>query len=1027
VDIEGYKFYRKDRGVIRRGGVGMYVNDFLPNRRALEFEFPEIELLWVEIELGIKKIIIGACYRPPGQSADEISLFMSRLQDSIGLVLHRNPESILLLGDFNDPCSVWESDHNSSDLKLKLYDFINVNDLHQIVEEPTHISSTAANILDLIITDSPGYIVKQSLMPPIGSKHQIVQAELKIQYRRDKDYLREVWSYNRGDYNGLVRELKNTPWHIGPELYEEIDDMAEYWHKSFMEACKIHVPNRFIKVRPRDKPWITHQVKDAIRKRNRMYKRFKRTRSLEHELIWKQTAREANYYMNLAKAEHITKIKSMLMDLRVGEKKYWKIAKEVYGSKKTIGIPALKVGNKSISTSLEKAQCFNKFFAEQQTLPPLRFNQQLPPIIFLTESRFEFIQTSEQEVLKILKSLDIGKANGPDGISSKLLKESSEAIALPLSKLFNKSFELTKVPACWKEANVCPIFKKEDKSLVSNYRPISLLSCLGKIQERIVFIHLYKYLIKNDLLTWKNSGFRELDSAVNQLLYITDKIHKAIEAGKEICLVFLDVSKAFDRVWHSGLLHKARCMGIEGRIFDWLCDYLKDRRIRVVINGQKSEWLATNAGVPQGSILGPLLFLIFINDITNGIECDIHLFADDTSLMEIIENYNESYDKVNRDLNRLSIWADNWLITFNAAKTVYLKITRKVNQAPKPVLKLKGVNVKEVTNHKHLGLTFNETLTWTDHIANLASKAAKCVGLLRRICREVPRDCLETLYKSMIRPILEYGDIIFDGSADSSLKRLEYVQRQAGITCTGAYKHTKHQNLLEELGWPPLSLRRKHHRLNIMFKLQRGLAPIYLKSRCPPLTMDRTNYNLRSGVNVTMPQVRTTTYQKSFFPQTINDWNELGRTTREVRSLSTFKEKIKLTAGYELNSLYQKSNGKAAVNQTRMRLGLSGLSSQRYDYNHIKDPKCQSCNSKTEDPVHFFLLCPTHTIHRGVFLEGICDILRGKGIKVDFNKSRFRKLLIDIILKGSKTLTEDENKQIFLKTQMYIKNTKRFV
>ena len=174
---------------------------------------------------------------------------------------------------------------------------------------------------------------------------------------------------------------------------------------------------------------------------------------------------------------------------------------------------------------------------------------------------------------------------------------------------------------------------------------------MGKIQERIVYRHLYRYLSDNQLLTWKNSGFRELDSAINQLLFITDNIHKALEAGKEICMVFLDVSKAFDCVWHSGVLNKLRCMGIEGRLFDWFCDYLSDRKIRVVINGQKSEWLRPNAGVPQGSILVPLLFLVFINDITNNIESNINLFADDTSLMEIIENYIESYAKLNRDLD----------------------------------------------------------------------------------------------------------------------------------------------------------------------------------------------------------------------------------------------------------------------------------------------------------------------------------------------------------------------------------------
>jgi hypothetical protein len=203
----------------------------------------------------------------------------------------------------------------------------------------------------------------------------------------------------------------------------------------------------------------------------------------------------------------------------------------------------------------------------------------------------EYIQTTEDEVFKIIKNLDIGKANGPDGISNRLIKETSSSIAAPLAKLLNKSFDLAKVPSIWKEANLSPIFKKDDKSLVSNYRPISLLNCLGKIQERIVFQKIYRYLKINNLLTWKNSGFKELDSAMNQLLFITDKIHRALEEGKEITLVFLDVSKAFDRVWHSGLLHKVRCMGIEGRLFDWLCNYLSDRKIRVVINGQKSDWL----------------------------------------------------------------------------------------------------------------------------------------------------------------------------------------------------------------------------------------------------------------------------------------------------------------------------------------------------------------------------------------------------------------------------------------------------
>jgi hypothetical protein len=638
------------------------------------------------------------------------------------------------------------------------------------------------------------------LLPPIGSSHQIVYAELKIMYRRDKPYLREIWDYKKGDYPGIIEELRSVPWGTGHDLFnDDIDGIAEYWQTSFKDICKEKIPNRIIRVRPMDKPWFTHTVKRAIYIRNRLFKRFKRTRQPNHEADWKNSAKETNFLIRVAKREHTEKIKRRLLDTSPSEKNYWKLAKQVYGNKKSMGVPTLTEGNKTVSTSIEKAKLFSKYFADQQTLPPLPFNQQLPPIRFITNQRLESIVTNENEVLKILKSLDTGKANGPDGISNRLLKETATAIALPLSDLFNKSFALAKVPNSWKEANICPIHKKDDRSLISNYRPISLLPSISKVQEKIVYQHLYKYLQSNNLLTSKNSGFRALDSAVNQLLFITDKIHKALENGHEICMVFLDVSKAFDRVWHSGLLLKLRCLGIDGTLFDWLCNYLTNRKIRAVINGQTSDWFNTNAGVPQGSILGPLLFLVFINDITNGIESDIHLFADDTSLMDIIEDHQLSYAKINRDLNRLSTWAKTWLVTFNANKTVYLQVSRKLNPAPKPILKLNGTQIKEVATHKHLGLTFNNNFTWSDHIGNLATKAAKCVGLLRKICRSIPRNCIEILYNSMILPIMEYCDIIYDGSSDTHLDRLENVQRQAALICTGAYRHTNHETLLDEL------------------------------------------------------------------------------------------------------------------------------------------------------------------------------------------------------------------------------------
>ena len=196
------------------------------------------------------------------------------------------------------------------------------------------------------------------------------------------------------------------------------------------------------------------------------------------------------------------------MDTSPGAKKYWKIAKQVYGNKKVMGIPSLVANNLPITTSIGKAELFNDYFAKQQSKPVIPFNHRLPPITFQTLNRLSNIINSQPEVVKILKSLDTGKANGPDGISNRLLKETAGEIAEPLSSLFNKSFNQGKVPLTWKESNICPIFKKDDKTEVSNYRPIALLSCTGKVQERVVYIHLYRYLKANNLLTWKNSGFK---------------------------------------------------------------------------------------------------------------------------------------------------------------------------------------------------------------------------------------------------------------------------------------------------------------------------------------------------------------------------------------------------------------------------------------------------------------------------------------------------------------------------------------
>jgi hypothetical protein len=899
----------------------------------------------------------------------------------------------------------------------------------QLVNEPTHFATTPGGItetcLDLIITDSPGYVTSVNILPPLGSKHATVHMKFQIAYPRDKSYMRHIWDYDKGNYQLLNETISSHPWGDLLSAEQSIDDKTVNWTNTFLGLCKDSIPNRVIRVKPRDVPWITTECKRQIRVRDRAYKKLRRVKTIANMDRWKNLAREVRLTLNTARYNYRLKMKVALSDPSIAPKKYWSLIKKVYGSKKGMSIPALEIGDKQLCTSVEKANAFTDYFQKQQTLiEPVGHG--LPALDMLTEQRLDSIHTTPEEIKSILGTLELGKAHGADGVSVRLLKETASTINSPLCALINDSFRTGQVPLTWKQANVSPVHKKESKASVGNYRPISLLSLLAKVQERVVFKRLYAYLARNNLLTAKNSGFKEKDSAICQLINIVDKIYKALENGKEISMVFLDISKAFDKVWHKGLLHKLKANGINGSLLDWLENYLSNREIRVVINGQCAQWAKTNAGVPQGSILGPLLFLVFINDVVDDIDSDINLFADDTSLMNIIDQLLDSYTTVNSDLKKLATWSDQWLVTYNATKTVALHITKRREGVNHPPLFLKGTKIAEVPSHCHLGIDIENAFTWSTHISRIAGKGAKCVGLMRRASMDLPRECLENLYLTMVRPILEYGGILFDGSPDIHTKKLDRVQREAALVCTGAYKHTKTVNLMDELGWDTLSVRRVNQKHCLMYKIQKNLAPPYLIQACPPLVGEVSAYNLRNAENISLPSGKKTGYMNSFMQSSIRAWNKLDINTKGRGSLDSFKYHLKKSSCRKKNKLYKKLNGRKAINHARMRMGLSGLKGQRHAYNHVPLPTCDFCGARREDVMHYMLQCGAFTNMRTVFLEEIENLYRSKNITLDLTRTISKKELIHCLLRGDPKLSEKENIELFKIVQHFICSSKRF-
>ena len=320
------------------------------------------------------------------------------------------------------------------------------------------------------------------------------------------------------------------------------------------------------------------------------------------------------------------------------------------------------------------------------------------------------------------------------------------------------------------------------------------------------------YFLDNNILTSFQSGFRRRDSTVNQLSYLNNTFSEALDAGKESRAIFCDISKAFDGVWHAGLIHKLKSAGISGNLLSWFTNYLTGRKQRAVMSGVQSAWNFISAGIPQGSILGPFLFLLFINDIVHDIGSSVRLFADDTCLYIIVEDPSVAAELLNADLEKIAEWTLKWLVKFNPLKTESLLISRKTNTVHPPVFMLYH-QIKEVESHKQLGVILSNDCSWQKHIDYIKEKAWTRIIIMRRLKYDLDRKSLETIYKSFIRPLLEYADVIWDNCTQQNKNEHQFIQLEAARISTGATKLVSVANLYMETGWETLDTRRSKHKL----------------------------------------------------------------------------------------------------------------------------------------------------------------------------------------------------------------------
>ena len=543
-----------------------------------------------------------------------------------------------------------------------------------------------------------------------------------------------------------------------------------------------------------------------------------------------------------------------------------------------------------ITDNCEKASILNNFFYDC-------FNTKSPPLVATPSSLPtsgcppEFLCT-EAEVYDLVVGLDPSKSTGPDGISARMLRGTVDAVVPSLTRLFNLSITTGSFPESWKLARIVPVPKSVVMSAPSNYRPISILSVVSKVLERHVHQFLSDFLSVNYPLSVRQWGFLPGRSTVSALLTVThDWLHQ-LEMGNEVCSIFFDLKKAFDSVSHCLLLHRLEEIGSDPYVVQWIRSYLTCHSQIVVVGGEQSSSLPVISGVPQGSVLGPLLFLIFINETASQISLGskISLFADDIALYRPILS-SVDYSILQSDVSAIVSWIDSSLLSLQPAKCCQMLISRKKNSnLPPPAITVGGTPLTTVSSVRYLGLQIRSDLSWSTHVANLCIKARRLIGLLyRRFGKHADSATLLKLYKSFIRPHLEYCSVVWSPYLLGDIESLEKVQRFALRVCLKNWTCDR-DHLYTQSGVLALAERRSRARLYHMYKIVNNLT-IMPES---PLELRVIHYSNRSSHPLQFRNIfaRSNQFQNSFFPGTIPLWNSLPHSTVSSPTLSSYISRL---------------------------------------------------------------------------------------------------------------------------------------
>jgi hypothetical protein len=854
VSLDGYTIYRNDRNHKKGGGVCIYVsNELLSDNEVIPIvtNTPGIESLFLQVHNQSWNFILGCVYRPPSSNINDDCTLL----DVLGELTTRH-DKVFVFGDFNMPDISWSrnSGHCRSPSSQLMVDFLTNNHMRQLITQPTRFrANQQPSVLDLILTTEDSSLTNVQYLDPVGkSDHVSLKVDLQICFvpaQRTITFKKIVTNYEK-----VYIRLEKINW---PTTLCDANVENNWSTLKNLLLNTVNECSSVIKVkRSSSKPWINAKILKMVKRKRALWKTFKRT------------GEQIDYVAHRAfsnKLSTIIKEERIRYELKIANsnnpKSFYKHVRTALGG--PVKIPQVRNVDGNIVRDHTDcanifAESFSKVFTRESVAgtPKLDFPR--------NTAAFTDIEFSEELVLEKLRGLDKTKSPGPDRITASVLKTCADILCRPLSMLFGQSFDSGVLPSDWRTAIICPIFKKGDKFDPGNYRPVSLTSLVVKIMESIIYDTTIKFLVKHHVIPDNQHGFMPGKSITSNLLCCLSDWTKLLDLGRPLDVVYFDFAKAFDRVPRKLLLFKLQHIGIRGSLFYWLDAFLSDRTFKVKVGGVLSASEKVISGVPQGSVLGPLLFIVYTADVKYNVRSSWVMYADDMKI------YNDSlnYQMLSNDISNISKWASDWQLPLNIGKCTVLHIGDK---NPCHGYYLGGVELLKSSSCLDLGVLVTSNLSWSEHTSYVVKRANKIVYLLSKTFTKTTLAVTAKLIKSYVRPVLEFGHGVWAPNLKRDIDLLESVQRRATRIPFGRNR-PEYSERISIMNLPLLSDRRKRGDVILVHQALTGDKNSSIKHLFPLNDGGRTRGH---DLKLAKDNFRTSARQNFITNRVFDVWNSL--------------------------------------------------------------------------------------------------------------------------------------------------------